>query len=270
MTVISDCLCEMMSDFHATSDSCALTILRQSYGRFEARARIGPAIWPHHDLLWIHRGAIRLRIEGTPWQDLEAPAGIWIPPGTRFDGIASNRRVTASITHFVMRVDSEGPRPRIADPALANLVQAMVELSQSYAAAEAPYPMRTRLLASILDALERAPLSISDSNRIDNAWRLAADRLSVISGIGDVSALIDLSESAFRAQHRKHHENPAGQYLIALRLDAAKHLLTTTNLPVKAIAGRVGYGHPESFFHAFRRNVGKTPLEYRRMSAPFA
>ncbi len=197
-----------MSDFHATSDSCAPTILRQSYGRFEARARIGPAIWPHHDLLWIHRGAIRLRIEGTPWQDLEAPAGIWIPPGTRFDGIASNRRVTASITHFVMRVDSEGPRPRIADPALANLVQAMVELSQSYAAAEAPYPMRTRLLASILDALERAPQSISNSNRIDNAWRLAGDRLSVISGIGDVAALIDLSESTFRAQHRKQHKKP--------------------------------------------------------------
>ncbi|MEM1410193.1 MAG: helix-turn-helix domain-containing protein [Pseudomonadota bacterium] len=62
----------------------------------------------------------------------------------------------------------------------------------------------------------------------------------------------------------------AGQHLIALRINAAKSLLATTNLPVHVIAKRVGYSHPESCFHAFRRYVGQTPLAFRRAAAPFA
>ncbi|MEO0754907.1 MAG: helix-turn-helix transcriptional regulator [Pseudomonadota bacterium] len=248
----------------------APSILRQSNGHFEPKARIGPAKWPHHDILWIHSGRVRLRLQGSGWLDLVAPAGIWIPPDTVFDGIAGERRVTASITHFSGTSDRERAPLRIAGGAQAGALQGMIELSQAYAAEHTPDRVRVRLLGAILDLFERIRAEPASTDPVQRAWQLAADRLQAIRGLGDVAALAGLSESAFRRQHRARMNTSAGQHLIALRINAAKSLLAATNLPVHLIARRVGYGHPESCFHAFRRHVGQTPLAFRRNSAPFA
>lgn len=248
----------------------ALCILRQSYGHFEPKARIGPAKWPHHDILWIHSGRIRLRLQGADWLDLVAPSGIWLPPYTVFDGIAGERRVTASITHFSRASDHDHAPPRVASCAQAGALQGMIELSQAYAAERAPDRIRVRLLGAIVDLFERVQAEPASTNAVHRAWQLATDRLQEIRSLGDVAALVGLSESAFRRQHRVRTNISAGQHLVALRINAAKSLLVTTDLPVHVIAKRVGYGYPESFFHAFRRCVGQTPLAFRRSSAPFA
>jgi len=52
-------------------------------------------------------------------------------------------------------------------------------------------------------------------------------------------------------------------YLIAARLDLARHLLRTTALPIKAIAAAAGYPDSYSFCKQFRRRVGATPTQYR-------
>ena len=52
-------------------------------------------------------------------------------------------------------------------------------------------------------------------------------------------------------------------YVHALRLEEAKHLLETTDLPVEAIATDVGYEDASFFGRLFRRKVGLTPARYR-------
>lgn len=255
---------------NTTSDDTRLTILRQAYGLFKPKSRIGPACWPHHDILWVHSGALRLRTEESAWQALVAPSGLWIPPDTRFDGIAGARPVRASITHFQMSRDDTLKLPLMPDPAVRYRLQAMIELSQSYAREGVSGDLRGHLLTAILDAFGHTPEAQAHADPVDSAWLKAEARLSEMRGIGDVAALIGLSESAFRARHSKRHANSAGQHLIELRMAAAEHALATTNLTVRAIARDVGYGHPESFFHAFRRHTGRTPSEYRRASSPFA
>ncbi|MGO4547748.1 helix-turn-helix domain-containing protein [Paenibacillus sp. 2TAB23] len=54
------------------------------------------------------------------------------------------------------------------------------------------------------------------------------------------------------------------QYTIRLRMDAAKHLLKTTNDAVEQIAERVGYSSATSFHNIFKREVSLTPGEYRK------
>ena len=53
-------------------------------------------------------------------------------------------------------------------------------------------------------------------------------------------------------------------YLLNLRIDLAKILLTKTELPVKEISSRVGYPDPNYFAKLFRNETGKTPSQYRK------
>ncbi|MGW0734633.1 helix-turn-helix domain-containing protein [Streptomyces sp. NPDC002851] len=52
-------------------------------------------------------------------------------------------------------------------------------------------------------------------------------------------------------------------YLLAIRLGRAKELLAATELPVAAVARRVGYDDPAYFSRLFTRRVGVAPVRFR-------
>lgn len=54
------------------------------------------------------------------------------------------------------------------------------------------------------------------------------------------------------------------RYLTGVRMRHARQLLAQTNLPVEAIADRVGYCSPKRFRVLFKRTFNVTPTEYRR------
>ncbi|HOF88516.1 MAG TPA: AraC family transcriptional regulator [Armatimonadota bacterium] len=61
------------------------------------------------------------------------------------------------------------------------------------------------------------------------------------------------------------------RYLQGLRLEAARRLLATTDLPVQEIARQVGYDDPLYFSRVFRADAGCPPTVYRaRCSMPAA
>ncbi|NLC82767.1 MAG: helix-turn-helix transcriptional regulator, partial [Lentisphaerae bacterium] len=50
------------------------------------------------------------------------------------------------------------------------------------------------------------------------------------------------------------------------RMEQAKTLLETTDLPVPDVAEQSGFGSPEYLAAVFRRAFGLTPLKYRRVA----
>ena len=52
-------------------------------------------------------------------------------------------------------------------------------------------------------------------------------------------------------------------YIEKARIEAASHLLGSTEAEVYLVAEAVGYEHPETFCRAFQRQLGMTPSEYR-------
>ncbi|MDX3233371.1 AraC family transcriptional regulator [Streptomyces sp. ME19-01-6] len=62
--------------------------------------------------------------------------------------------------------------------------------------------------------------------------------------------------------------HPPMAYLTWWRLTLAAALLRDTTDPLAAIARRVGYGTPYAFSHAFKREFGTTPGQYRTEAAP--
>jgi AraC-like DNA-binding protein len=53
------------------------------------------------------------------------------------------------------------------------------------------------------------------------------------------------------------------EYLLTVRLNEAKELLAASELPVAAVARRVGYGDPAYFTRIFTRRVGLAPSVFR-------
>jgi transcriptional regulator GlxA family with amidase domain len=51
------------------------------------------------------------------------------------------------------------------------------------------------------------------------------------------------------------------------RIRQAQLLLATSDLPIKGVAARLGYGHAPHFARAFRRVTGLSPGAYRRLLA---
>lgn len=54
-------------------------------------------------------------------------------------------------------------------------------------------------------------------------------------------------------------------YLNQVRISAAKKLLNSTDKPLTQIAHDVGYENEKYFFRIFKKNVGQTPNEYRKI-----
>ena len=56
------------------------------------------------------------------------------------------------------------------------------------------------------------------------------------------------------------------EYIIREKIEAAKILLRTTELPVTLVASHVGYGNYSNFTRSFKQSTGLTPVEYRNES----
>ncbi|MDZ8222503.1 helix-turn-helix transcriptional regulator [Nostoc sp. ChiVER01] len=55
------------------------------------------------------------------------------------------------------------------------------------------------------------------------------------------------------------------QYVIQCRIEQAKFLLTSTQLPIIEIALQVGCSSQSNFTTLFRKHIGITPKAYREM-----
>jgi len=81
-----------------------------------------------------------------------------------------------------------------------------------------------------------------------------------------VAAMIEVSqlpERSFMRRFRHATGMTPLDYVQALRLEEAKQMLETGDLPVEAIANEVGYEDASFFGRLFRRKVGLTPAQYR-------
>ncbi|SMH42389.1 GlxA family transcriptional regulator [Maritimibacter sp. HL-12] len=82
-----------------------------------------------------------------------------------------------------------------------------------------------------------------------------------------VAAMIErsgLTERTFMRRFRAATGFAAMEYVQMMRVEEAKHLLETTDMPVEQVAIEVGYEDPNFFRRLFKRRVGVTPARYRQ------
>ncbi|MGY4691462.1 AraC family transcriptional regulator [Salibacterium sp. K-3] len=73
-----------------------------------------------------------------------------------------------------------------------------------------------------------------------------------------------LSESHLSLLFRQHLKMAPMEYVRTVRMQKARELLLTTNMPLKQIAETIGIDDQSQLSRSFRQTVGVSPAEYRR------
>jgi AraC-like DNA-binding protein len=79
----------------------------------------------------------------------------------------------------------------------------------------------------------------------------------------DMAAKVGLSVSQFNRQFKKKFLTTPRSYLINVRINAACHLLVSTDLPISQVALRTGFYDPSHLTNQFTRHRGMSPSQYR-------
>lgn len=78
---------------------------------------------------------------------------------------------------------------------------------------------------------------------------------------------VDLSYSWFRKVFKQYTGFSPSQYIIELRLQKSRELLTNTQLTGQEITYKVGFESPENFCSTFKKKMKMTPMEYRKKTS---
>lgn len=82
--------------------------------------------------------------------------------------------------------------------------------------------------------------------------------------VAELAALCGISVRHLHRQFRALTGKSVADYIEAVRIEQAKHLLAPPGPPIKAIAEACGFAHANSFARAFRRSTGLSPLAWRQ------
>ncbi|MEQ0560055.1 helix-turn-helix domain-containing protein [Amycolatopsis sp. NEAU-NG30] len=99
---------------------------------------------------------------------------------------------------------------------------------------------------------------------VDGLLTWAAERLDTPLSVGDLAAHAGVSPRTLARRFAEQLGTSPGAWLLARRVAAARTLLEETDLPVEAIATRVGLASAVNLRRRFRALVGTTPGAYRR------
>ena len=82
--------------------------------------------------------------------------------------------------------------------------------------------------------------------------------------IAEIAENIGMSPFYFSRLFRKSMGLSPHEYLTQRRLEVAKKKLKKTNLPIIDISAEVGFNSQSHFIILFKKQVGTTPLKYRK------
>ena len=81
--------------------------------------------------------------------------------------------------------------------------------------------------------------------------------------LADVARSCGMSPATFRRHIRLETGSSPVHFVMRVRIDAAKHLLATTDLPVQRVGAAVGYPSPAYFTRVFTSHEGIGPTAFR-------
>jgi AraC family transcriptional regulator len=82
-----------------------------------------------------------------------------------------------------------------------------------------------------------------------------------------VAASVALSPFHFHREFKRSTGLTPHQYIVQLRMERAKALLSDSDMPLAEVAAQVGFADQSHFSSTFRRATSMTPRSYRNATA---
>lgn len=163
---------------------------------------------------------------------------------------------------------------RQADPAVTGLLSAEIERDEP-----GQETVLDRLLDLLLISVLRGWFAEKEENApawyralgdpvVGQALRLLHDHPAHPWTVASLAAKAGVSRAALAKRFAALVGQPPMAYLTAWRLELAARMLRETNLPLEAVARRVGYGSAFALSAAFKRDRGVSPRDHRRLGPP--
>lgn len=107
--------------------------------------------------------------------------------------------------------------------------------------------------------------SLPENSPTQQAVQYIQSHLGQDLSLKRLSEEVHLSPSHLIRLFRSNLHYSPHEYIIRKRMDRAKYLLKSTDMPIKAIASEVGYGTESSFTGAFTEKIGVSPRKFREL-----
>ncbi|MGW7055906.1 helix-turn-helix domain-containing protein [Streptomyces sp. NPDC054887] len=232
---------------------------------------VGPRTLDHHVAVIVSAGRGWYRGPEGRRVAVTAPAVIWLIPGiphhygpdraTGWDESFVDFTGPATATYTELGyIEPDRPVVPLTDAAAARAA-----VSRIARAARRGNPLLEvetgAAVHELLVALRRARADVGvDGDPVLQA--LARDAFQPLT-VAEHAGRHGMTPAALRAAVRRSAGCSPKDYLLGIRLGRAKELLAATDLPVAAVARRVGYDDPAYFSRLFTRRVGLAPVRFR-------
>jgi two-component system response regulator YesN len=104
------------------------------------------------------------------------------------------------------------------------------------------------------------------ASAVSRAIRYIEERYVEQLSLQQVASHVHLNAAYFSHLFKKETGRSFVNFLIDVRMDKAKQLLSNTDLSITEVSGMVGYDLPNYFAKLFKINTGLTPKEYRKQN----
>ncbi|MEU1335543.1 AraC family transcriptional regulator [Streptomyces sp. NPDC005865] len=232
---------------------------------------VGPRTLDHHVAVVVSSGGGWFRAADGRRTTVTAPALIWLTPGVRhhygpdpetgWDECFVDFTGPATATYTELGyIETTRPVVPLSDAAGARA--AVARIARAARRGNPLLEVETgAAVHELLVALRRARADIApDGDPVLQA--LARDAFRPLS-VAEHAARHGMTPAELRTAVRRGAGCSPKDYLLGIRLGRAKELLAATELPVAAVARRVGYDDPAYFSRLFTRRVGMAPVRFR-------
>lgn len=103
----------------------------------------------------------------------------------------------------------------------------------------------------------------SKSSQFSDLHAWINNNLSADLSVPTLANFMNMSERSFTRKYRESTGHTPSKMIELLRLEAACHLLSTSNSPLKKVAQSCGLGNESTFIRSFIKKFSVTPKEYR-------
>ncbi|WP_431044955.1 AraC family transcriptional regulator [Streptomyces sp. P1-3] len=234
-----------------------------------ALPEVGPRTLDHHVAVVISAGRGWYQSCDGRRHTITAPALIWLTPGTPHH-YAADPGWDESFVDFTGPATTTYTELGYIDPdrpvvPLTDTATARTAIGRIVRAARPGNPFleveTAAAVHELLVALRRARADTGgDGHPVLQA--LARDACRPLS-VAEHAARHGMTPTELRVAVRRGAGCSPKDYLLGIRLGRAKELLVGTELPVAAVARRIGYDDPAYFSRLFTRRVGTSPVRFR-------
>lgn len=125
------------------------------------------------------------------------------------------------------------------------------------------------LLHRLLDMEVRPPKTCGFYTEIQvelakRTAKILSDHLSLHIPVRQIAERFSVSETSLKNYFRGVYGQNISAWLREIRMDEAAKLLSETKRPIAEISEQVGYSNQGKFAAVFKKQFGRSPLEYRR------